>query len=251
MTIERFVAAIQTKDAAGVRASLASTFTGRANGRPLDLDGQVAILDSFFAGFSDGAFKLEATGGSGRHVITWTFAGTHDGIYLGIPATGKPFALSGYIVAHSSPAGILFLEWKWDTKKFMQTVMDPEMAFAAPRPDPVRNWGDGRPQNRRGRSDGRKGGDRKPRNGKPREPRQPREPGAADPNAPNPSGKAGQAAPAGASDAPQQPRQPRERRQRKPRDAAATDGAPANTPPAESAASDSPPAPVPDKPAET
>lgn len=247
MTVERFVAAVQGRDAAGVRSSLASTFTGRANGRPLDLDGQVAILESFFGGFSDGAFKLEATGGSGRHVITWSFAGTHDGTYLGIPATGKPFALSGYIVAHSSPAGILFLEWKWDTKKFMQSVMDPELAFAAPRPDPVRNWGDGRAQGRRGRNDGRKG-NRKSSEGKPREPRQPRQP--RDPNAPNPS-EAGQAAPAGASDAPAQPRPPRERRPRKPRDAA-PDGAAPNPAPLETPAADATAAPSQsDKPAET
>ncbi len=167
------------RDAEGVRASLAPTFAGKANGRAIDLEAQVALASSFFEGFPDGAFKLEPTGGSGRHVIAWNFLGTHGGTYLGIPATGRLLRLDGYIIAVSDATGITSLEWKWDTKKFMAMALGPEnLEGALPGKPGYREpkWarqGSGRPggggpgQGKKGKGGNR---DRKPRGPRPNPP---------------------------------------------------------------------------------
>lgn len=126
MSVPAFLAAVHGRSADGARAALSPGFTGKANGKPLDRDGQVRLLESFWMGFPDGNFTMEPTGGSGRHVITWTFSGTHDGLYLGVPPTGKPVTFSGFIISVSDATGITSLDWKWDTKVFTKAVLGPD-----------------------------------------------------------------------------------------------------------------------------
>jgi predicted ester cyclase len=157
-----FLAAAEARSAEGVRAALSPAFAGKANGRPLDRDAQVRLLESFWAGFPDGRFQWTAVGGSGRQVLTWTLAGTHGGDYLGIPATGLPVTLSGFTIAVWNATGITSLDWKWDTKAFASQVMgaeDLEGAVLGPpqhRPDPGARWAR-EEQRLRGRHGGRKG----------------------------------------------------------------------------------------------
>lgn len=124
--VPAFVAAMHARDAAAARASISPAFQGKANGRPLDGEAQVRLLESFWAGFPDGNFSMDPTGGSGRYVITWTFQGTHGGIYLGVPPTGTPVAFSGFIIAVADRSGVTSLDWKWDTKVFTRAVLGPD-----------------------------------------------------------------------------------------------------------------------------
>lgn len=141
-----FLAALAARSPDGLRAALSPSFAGKANGRALDRDGMVRLLDSFFTGFSDGAFAVEATGGSGHQVWTWTFTGTHDGVHLGMPPSGTKVTLSGFTIAVWNATGIMSLDWKWDTKAFARQVLGPEdLEGAFPpapqhRPDPSARW---------------------------------------------------------------------------------------------------------------
>ncbi|MEK6974732.1 MAG: ester cyclase [Candidatus Thermoplasmatota archaeon] len=154
--VPALVSAVHTRDAGAARAALAPTFQGKANGRPMDGDAQVRLLESFWLGFPDGNFAMEPTGGSGRHVITWTFQGTHGGMYLGVPPTGTPVAFSGYIIAVSDKAGVQSLDWKWDTKVFTRAVLGPDQVGDLEVKDTFRD-----PSKRWAHGDGRQGGQRK------------------------------------------------------------------------------------------
>ncbi len=165
MSASAFLAAVESRDREALLAALSPAFSGKANGRVMDREAQVRLVESFWTGFPDGAFKLEATGGHGHQVITWTFAGTHGGAYLGVPPTGMAVALSGFIIALSDDSGVRSLDWKWDTKAFTRQVLGPEdVEDALPkppghRPDPSLRWA---------REAQRMGGGRKPkRKGKP------------------------------------------------------------------------------------
>jgi predicted ester cyclase len=146
VSLTAFLAAVEARSVDALRAAISPTFAGKANGRPLDRDAQVRMIESFWTGFSDGAFKAEVTGGAGHGVMTWTFVGTHDGTYLGIPPTGTKVTLSGFTVAVWNATGLTSLDWKWDTKAFAAQVLGPEDlegAFPLPpqhRPDPSIRW---------------------------------------------------------------------------------------------------------------
>ena len=205
MAVPAFVAAVQSRAGDGVRAALAPEFKGKANGRLLDADAQVRLLEEFWTGFPAAQFQMEPVGGSGRHVITWTFAGEHGGLYAGVPPTGTAVAFSGFIVAVSDKRGILSLEWKWDPKVFTKAVLGPEDIGTLEvkdhfRADPSRRWA-GRDKRagqgggkRRGRGAGQPGQPGQPggsaRRRKGKGPRQPRTDGAAQQAAGQPSGQA-------------------------------------------------------------
>ena len=178
MSSSAFLAAVESRDREALLAALSPSFSGKANGRAMDREAQVRLIESFWAGFPDGTFKPEATGGHGHQVITWTFTGTHEGIYLGVPGTGTKVTLSGFTIALSDASGVRSLDWKWDTKAFARQVLGPEdIEDALPkppghRPDPSLRWA---------REAQRRGGGRKPkRKGKPPQRREPRKPEAAD-----------------------------------------------------------------------
>jgi predicted ester cyclase len=166
MSMPAFLAAVETRSVDALRASISPSFAGKANGRALDGEAQVRMIESFWAGFSDGAFKVEATGGAGHGVMKWTFTGTHDGIYLGIPPTGTKVTLSGFTIATWNATGLTALDWKWDTKAFAAQVLGPEDlegAFPLPpqhRPDPSIRWAR---EAQRQHGKGRKPGGRKPK----------------------------------------------------------------------------------------
>lgn len=211
-----FVAALNSRSADAVRATLSPRFAGKANGRALDGEAQVRLVESFWTGFPDGVFQCEAVGGSGRKVLTWSLAGTHGGDYLGIPATGQRVTLSGFTIAVWDATGLLSLDWKWDTKSFASQVLGPDdlpdslLPPPQHRPDPSLRWardeqrrrgpqrggprkqGKGQPQPGRGQGQGR--GKGRGRGGKPKD----GQPGAPPADAAAPAA----AAPAEASPAP-------------------------------------------------
>lgn len=170
VSVPNFVLAVQARDFAAARAALGPTFQGKANGKTLDAEAQMRLLQAWWDGFPRASFAMEATGGSGRHVITWSFFGVHDGPYAGIPGTGKTVGFSGFIVAVSDATGIVSLDWKWDPKVFTKAVLGPDDIGTLEvkdnfRADPSRRWqhGDGRhanqgqrkPKGNKGKSKGR------------------------------------------------------------------------------------------------
>ena len=206
-----FVAAVHARDAAAVRGSISPAFQGKANGRPMDGDAQVRLLESFWSGFPDGNFTMDHTGGSGRYVITWTFQGTHGGMYVGIPPTGTPVAFSGFIIAVADKTGVTSLDWKWDTKVFTRAVLGPDqvgdLEVKDNFRDPSKRWqndgrgasrGPGQGKRKKGKGPGRQGqpqqGGRPQGQGRPQgEPTQAGEPDqAGQPAQPQPDQPGGQ-----------------------------------------------------------
>lgn len=266
--VPAFVAAVHARDAAAARAAISPAFQGKANGRPMDGDAQVRLLESFWTGFPDGNFAMEATGGSGRYVVTWTFQGTHGGMYLGVPPTGTPVAFSGFIVAVADKGGVTSLDWKWDTKVFTRAVLGPDqvgdLEVKDTFRDPSRRWqndgrghGRGPGQGKRKKGKGRPGqqqGGRPQGQGRPQgEPGQGGEPGQ--PGQADQAGEPGQAV-AGQAGAPGQQRQRRPKKPREPRpvqSAAEGETAMAQAPQGTAAESPEPtpePTAAPDKPAD-
>jgi steroid delta-isomerase-like uncharacterized protein len=65
------------------------------------LDGLKDALRSMRAGFSDLSFSIQEQISEGDKVASrfeWT--GTHTGVFLGIPATGKPVRVWGIVIDH-------------------------------------------------------------------------------------------------------------------------------------------------------
>jgi steroid delta-isomerase-like uncharacterized protein len=56
-----------------------------------------AYLQSFRAAFPDGRFTIDEQIAEGDQVVQcWSFRGTHKGEFFGIPACGKPVAITGH-----------------------------------------------------------------------------------------------------------------------------------------------------------
>lgn len=161
MSVPAFLAAVQAKSADEARKALAPNFRGKANGRDLDAEGQLRLLNEFWTGFPGASFIFEPTGGSGRYVVKWSLSGTHDGVYIGVPPTGAAVAFAGFIIAVADKSGVLSLDWKWDPKVFTKAILGPDDIGTLEvkdtfRPDPSARW----------HRDEQRG--RRPRTGKPK-----------------------------------------------------------------------------------
>ena len=70
-------------------------FPGQGPGR----EGLKQVLSMFFAGFPDQQWTIEEMIAEGDKVVTrFTFRGTHQGEFLGIPATGRQVAVKGVVI---------------------------------------------------------------------------------------------------------------------------------------------------------
>lgn len=74
-----------------------ATFIGPGDPQPLDLAGIEASVKNFMTGFPDLMFTNIALSTVGDSVsqLQWMFAGTHTGVFSGIPATGNEVWLPG------------------------------------------------------------------------------------------------------------------------------------------------------------
>jgi steroid delta-isomerase-like uncharacterized protein len=91
-TMHRFETMINTNDKAMARELIddeASFFTP-ASPTPLrGGEGYLSVVDFMREGFSDVQWKLEdMVAEDDRVAVRWTLTGTHDGTFLGLPATG-------------------------------------------------------------------------------------------------------------------------------------------------------------------
>jgi steroid delta-isomerase-like uncharacterized protein len=77
----------------------------------------------FFAGYPDLHFSVEDTIAEEDKVVAcWTFSGTHEGEYLGIPATNKKVSVEGITIHHIANGKIMDSYSNWDALGMMQQL---------------------------------------------------------------------------------------------------------------------------------
>jgi len=79
---------------------------------PRGPEGPKLWWNALYGAFPDGREKIEDVGADGdKVVVRFTFSGTHQGEFAGIPATGKPFSISGISIARVADGKLV--EW-WE-----------------------------------------------------------------------------------------------------------------------------------------
>jgi steroid delta-isomerase-like uncharacterized protein len=77
----------------------------------------------FTKAFPDLCFTIEDTITEGsKSVICWTFTGTHQGEFRGIPGTGKKITVEGITIHHIKDGKILDSYARWDVLGFMRQL---------------------------------------------------------------------------------------------------------------------------------
>jgi steroid delta-isomerase-like uncharacterized protein len=75
-------------------ALCAPGYTAKINDNAMDLAGHTAYSAGFYGAFSDANHIVEDTVADDEKVaVRFTIHGTHDGNFMGLPATGKKIAL--------------------------------------------------------------------------------------------------------------------------------------------------------------
>jgi steroid delta-isomerase-like uncharacterized protein len=96
--VRRFNAEVWNQhNVAAADGLLASTYIAHFPGHPpLDREGQKQFIAAYFAAFPDVHATLEDLIADGDKVaFRWTARGRHQGVFQGIPPTGKQVTLSG------------------------------------------------------------------------------------------------------------------------------------------------------------
>lgn len=84
------------KDPTIVDELVSPDFVQHAANVPPGRDGIKRFFEGLYSGFPDASFTLDNIMAEGNQVATrFTVRGTHQGLFLGIPATGKPMTLTG------------------------------------------------------------------------------------------------------------------------------------------------------------
>ena len=94
----RYLEAFDTGDPAILDEVLAPDFVYRSAGpgEPTDREGQKQVVAAFGTAFPDGQSTVEDLIAEGNTVVLrWTFTGTHQGDFFGIPPTGRSVTVRG------------------------------------------------------------------------------------------------------------------------------------------------------------
>ena len=95
-----------------VMASDYAFYSPSANLNPLSRDEAAANMEAFWKGFPDLVFTIEEIVAKGDWLTTrWIARGTHDGEFMGIPATGKQIEFGGLVISHIQN-GKLLKDWE-------------------------------------------------------------------------------------------------------------------------------------------
>jgi steroid delta-isomerase-like uncharacterized protein len=90
-----------------------------------DLKGEAykQFVASLFVAFPDGRWTIEDQLAEGEKVITrWTFVGTHRGMFMGIPPSGRKIAITGMCIDRIVD-GRIVEEWEeWDSLGMMRQL---------------------------------------------------------------------------------------------------------------------------------
>ncbi len=97
----------------------APTLSGASVG-PQAYKSQVAL---FLAGYPDLRFTVEDTVvEKDRVVACWTFSGTHEGDFMGVPATNRRVSVDGMTIHHIAGGKIMDSYSNWDALGMMQQL---------------------------------------------------------------------------------------------------------------------------------
>lgn len=96
---------------------------GVADPAPRGVEGTKGMIASFRTAFPDLSATVEEQIAEGDKVVTVvTMSGTHQGDFMGIPATGKSFSIPGVSIWEVR-GGRLISEWvNWDSMSMMQQL---------------------------------------------------------------------------------------------------------------------------------
>jgi steroid delta-isomerase-like uncharacterized protein len=97
--------------------------TGVVDPAPKGIDGLKGLITSLRTAFPDlSATVVEQVAEGDKVVSRVTMSGTHQGEFMGIPATGKPFTIPGVSIWEVR-GGQLISEWvNWDSMGMMQQL---------------------------------------------------------------------------------------------------------------------------------
>ena len=103
-----FGARMNRHDAAGIAKMIHPEAKFVSGGIPLDRQGYVALSELYFQGFSDihEEYTRRIDLGDGWIITENISHGTHDGVFLGIPPTGKTIAVRGVTLFHYDENGL-------------------------------------------------------------------------------------------------------------------------------------------------
>ena len=94
-----------------------------AGSPPLDREGHRQMIAHFQDAFPDGRNTSEELLAEGDKVVQrWTFRGTHQGAFQGIPPTGKPVTLTGISIWRVDGGTIVESWHELDTLGLMQQL---------------------------------------------------------------------------------------------------------------------------------
>lgn len=88
------------------------------------------LVGMYLEAFPNTTFTIRDTIESGDKVVArWTAEGTHKGVLMGIPATGKDVKITGISIVRFTDKGQIVEEWaNWDTIGMMRQLgVIPEM----------------------------------------------------------------------------------------------------------------------------
>jgi steroid delta-isomerase-like uncharacterized protein len=78
---------------------------------PLGIEETLGVYRAFFAGFPDLRLTVDETVEEGERIaVRFTVRGTHEGVFQGIPPTGRPVEVQGFSILHFS-AGRIVERW--------------------------------------------------------------------------------------------------------------------------------------------
>jgi steroid delta-isomerase-like uncharacterized protein len=84
---------------AGLLAPDFKFYSPSINPNPLSREKILGQLKMIFQGFPDAKYNIKGLFASGDRVINWNvFTGTHEGDYMGLPATGKKIETSSILI---------------------------------------------------------------------------------------------------------------------------------------------------------
>jgi steroid delta-isomerase-like uncharacterized protein len=96
--VRRWYEAFNPQNLAGVFEDCAPDFVFHGTGvwPDMDLAGAKQLTTAFLTAFPDAHYTLENLIAEGDKVVSrWTFHGTHQGAFMGIPPTGKQVRMTG------------------------------------------------------------------------------------------------------------------------------------------------------------
>jgi len=97
--INRFLQASISSDPAAFKEMMAPDFVAHVAGGPKNRDGFVQHMNVFNIAFSDMQVTVQDVVSDGEKVVArTTWRGTQDGVFMGVPPTGRQMEIEAYIV---------------------------------------------------------------------------------------------------------------------------------------------------------